>query len=591
MRFPVSVIPVVLALAVAHEVAWAAPPAAAPADPVETIHLRSGEPPAVNLTPELLYRLLVAELSAQRGQYDDAAQELLSLAHDTLDPRLARRAFQMSMTGRNLALALRAAREWASLDPSNPEAVAASLALSASSGQTEGLARTLSRRIASAEDQDQAIVQAAGIVSKMTDKRLALDVLDKALADVSGTSALARLALADAAWAAGEPARAVDEARRAQVLDPDSQDAAQRVLEYGLRVEPAQAIKETYAYLERHPDRRGLQLLLVSRLTGRGAFDEALGLLDRMRRRAPEDFDLLYTEAEVNARAGRYTEAKALLNQYIAIQQQRRQAIRDASTNAQSDVSDARLLLVQIAERQNDLREAIRQLRSIDEPSLLFQARTHEAVLHGKLGDLNQARATLDAIKPADRRERAVVRLTLASIYRDAGRTDQAVELLKASDLEMPDTPEIKYDLGMLLHQQGKTAEFEALMRRVIELDPDNANAYNSLGYTFVEQNRNLDEARDLLERALELDPDNAYILDSVGWYLFRTRDYQGALEYLRRSYDQLPAADVAAHLGETLWMLGRHEEARRIWAEGLKADPGSAALKETLHRLGVRLP
>src|SRR5690606_5470119 len=205
MRFVVSVVPVVLALAVAHEVAWAVPPAGAPADPVEPFPLRSGEALAVNLTPELLYRLLVAELSAQRGQYDDAAQELLSLAHDTLDPRLARRAFQMSMTGRNLALALRAARERASLDPTNPEAVAASLALSALSGQTEGLARTLSRRMVSPEDQNQAIVQAAGIVSKMTDDRQALDVLDKALADVSGISVLARLALAGAAWAAGDP--------------------------------------------------------------------------------------------------------------------------------------------------------------------------------------------------------------------------------------------------------------------------------------------------------------------------------------------------------------------------------------------------
>ena len=590
MRLPASVIPVVLALAAAHVTAWAAPPAAVP-DPVETIRLRSGEPPDVNLTPELLYRLLVAELSAQRGQYDDAAQELLSLSHDTLDARLAKRAFQMAMTGHNLALALRAAREWATLEPDNPEAVAASLALSASSGQTDGLARTLSRRIATADDQDQAVVQAAGIVSKMTDKRLALDVLDKAFAGVSDTSALARLALADAAWSAGEPVRALDEARRAQQLDPDSQDAAQRVLEYGLRVEPTQALRETYAFLDRHPDRRGLQLLLVSRLTAMGSFDEALGLLDRMRHRAPEDFDLLYTEAEVNARAGRYDQAKSLLDQYVSIQQQRRLSVRDETSNAQSDVSDARLLLVQIAERQNDLQEAIRQLQAIDEPALLFQARTHEAVLYGQLGDLNRARAILDAIKPADRRERAVIRLTLASIYRDTGRTDQAVELLKAADLEMPDTPEIKYDLGMLLHQQGKMAEFEALMRRVIELDPDNANAYNSLGYTLVEQDGDLDEARGLLERAMELDPDNAYILDSVGWYLFRTHDYQGALEYLRRSYDQMPAADVAAHLGETLWVLDRRDEARRIWAEGRKTDPDSAALQETLKRLGVELP
>ncbi len=533
----------------------------------------------------------MAELSAQRGQYDDAAQELLSLARDTLDPRLARRAFQMSMTGRNLALALRSAREWAALDPSNPEAVAASLALSASSGQTEGLARTLSRRIASADDQDQAIVQAAGIVSKMTDKRLALDVLDKALAGVAGTSALARLALADAAWAAGEPVRAVDEARRAQALDPDSQDAAQRVLEYGLRVEPIRAIKDTYAYLDGHPDRRGLQLLLVSRLTGRGSFDEALGLLDRCAA-APRKTSTCSTPRPRSMPGPAATMPPSPC--WTSTSRSSSSGARPCATTPPTPrptCPTRGCCWCRSPSARTTCARPSANCASIDEPSLLFQARTHEAVLYGKLGDLKRARTILDAIKPADRRERAVVRLTLASIYRDAGRTDQAVELLKASDLEMPDTPEIKYDLGMLLHQQGKTAEFETLMRRVIELDPDNANAYNSLGYTFVEQNRKLDEARDLLERALELDPDSAYILDSVGWYLFRIRDYQGALEYLRRSYDRMPAADVAAHLGETLWALGRHDEARRIWAEGRKTDPDSAALKETLQRLGVELP
>lgn len=592
MRISASVLPVVLALAASHQTVRAAPPVpAAPADTVETIRLREGELPGVTLTPELLYRILVAELSAQEGLYDDAAQELLGLARDTLDPRLGQRAFQMSMSGRNLALALRSAREWARLDPGNPEAVAASLALSASSGQTDGLARTLARRIDAADDKDLAVAQAAGIVGKMTDKRLALDVLDKALAGVAGTSALAHMALADAAWAAGEPRRAVDESYRARALDPDSLDVAQRVLEYGLRVEPRRAVRDTYRYLADHPGQRSLQLLLVSRLTSQGQFDEALKLLSDMRRQTPEDFDLLYTQAEVNVRAGRYDTARALLDEYITIQQQRRLSVADGASSAQADVSDARLLLVQIAERQNDLKEAIRQLSAIDELSLRFQARAHEAVLYGKLGDLAQARATLDAIKPNDRRERVVVRLTLASIYRDAGRSDEAVELLKAADLEMPGTPEIKYELGMMLHQQGKVSEFEGLMKQVIELDPDNANAYNSLGYTYVEANRNLPEARDLLERALDLEPDNPYILDSVGWYLFRTGDYQGALEYLRRSYDQLPAADVAAHLGEALWMLKHENQAKRIWAEGLKAEPDNDALKETLRRLKVTLP
>ncbi len=590
MRFPVSVFPVVLAFLAAHGAASAAPSVATPAEPVETIHLRSGQLPVVNLTPDILYRILVAEIAAQRGMLDDAGQTLLGVAHDTLDPRLARRAFQMSMAARNIPLALNAARQWALLDPQDPEAVAASLALSASSGQTQGLAQTLARRIQNADDRDQAIVQAAGIVSRMADKRLAFDVLEKALADVVSTSSFAHLALADAAWAAGDASRAVTEAERAQALDPDSQDAAQRVLEYGLRVDPDAAVAQTQRYLRAHPDQRGLHLLLISRLTTRGQFDQALQMLRDMRRRNPEDFDLLYTEAEVNARAGHYDVAVSLLNDYISVQNQRRQSIEDGASDAQADTSDARLLLVQIAERREDYREAIRQLRLIDEPSLRFQARIHEATLEGKLGDLARARAVIDSIRPADRRERIVRQLTLAAIYRDAGRSDEAVQILRAADLDMPDSAEIKYDLAMLLERQGRTDEFEALMRRVIELEPDSANAYNALGYTYADQNRNLDEAQGLLERALELEPDNPYILDSVGWYLFRVGDHQAALEYLQRSYEDLPEAEVAAHLGEVLWTLGRRDEARRIWAEGLQQDGGNRTLLETLERFKVDL-
>src|SRR5690606_15155951 len=104
---------------------------------------------------------------------------------------------------------------------------------------------------------------------------------------------------------------------------------------------------------------------------------------------------------------------------------------------------------------------------------------------------LTQAQATIDALSPQDDRERSVTALTLASIYRDAGNTDLAVEILLKADKAIPDTPEIKYDLAMLCERQGKMDLFEGLMRRVIELDPDTANAYNSLGYTYADQNRN----------------------------------------------------------------------------------------------------
>src|SRR5690606_17972812 len=335
---------------------------------------------------------------------------------------------------------------------------------------------------------------------------------------------------------------------------------------------------------------RRLRLLLVNRLVGRHEFDAALAQVQAMRQRAPEDFDLLYTEAEVNVRAARYERAKTLLNEYISVQEQRGNALPDKATTAGGDASDARLLLVQIAEKENDIEEAIRQLDLIQDPGVRFQAQIHKAVLISRQGNLEGARRALDALEPQSDGEHTVMALTKASILRDSGRSEEAVAVLEKADADLPDTAEIKYDLAMLYERQGRYDDFERLMRRIIELAPDNANAYNSLGYTFADRNTQLDEAEALLERALELEPDNPYILDSVGWYLYRTGDYVGALEYLRRSWHQLPSAEVAAHLGEVLWMMQRKNEARAIWREGHDKEPDNEVLQKTLKRLGVRL-
>lgn len=558
---------------------------------VEQIHLRAGEPPAINLSAELLYRILASEFAAQSGRYDIASQDYLDLAKDTSDPRLAKKAFQLAIVDRNMRRAQLAAQEWAFLAPGDPEAVASSLALAASNGQTAGMALALRERIAKAGDKSQAIGQALGIVSKLNDKKVALEILDQAFENNVRDLPVAHLALSDVAWAAGDVTRALAEANQALVLDPNSEPAAQRVLEYGLKDDPAAALRSAYTFIDTHPDARKLQLLLASHLVDRKDFDGALALVRRMRQASPEDFDLLYTEAEVDFRAERYDQAKALLNEYINVQTQRRQSIADKASNAASEASDARLLLVKIAEKQGDLNEAIRQLGLIDDPTLVFQARIHQAVLQGRLGNIPQARKIIDGLKGSSRQEQTVKALTMASIYRDAGRTDLAVELLAKADKSLPNTSEIKYDLGMLYERQGKYDDFEKMMRRVIELEPDNANAYNSLGYTLVEQNRRLDEAQDLLEKALQIEPDSPFILDSVGWYFYRTNDLPAALEYLQRSYDLMPLGDVAAHLGEVLWKLNRHDDARRVWRTGLEKDPGNEALLKTLERFKVKKP
>ena len=556
---------------------------------VEHIQLRSDGAPIVTLSPDILYRVLVGEIAVQQGDFDTASQVFLSLAQDTADARLAKRAFQFSMADNNLSRGILSAKEWALLAPNDPEAKATALALEASTGDTEGLAKTLYQRIDQATDKEQAIIQAMGIISKMVDNRLALDVLEQSLPKNVRHLVISHLALSDVAWSAQNPERALDEARLALKQEPDSELAMQRILEYGLVADQDNVIAQVLEFTESNPDARELSLLLINRLVDINDFDQALAQLQRMQKQNPEDFDLLFTEAEINIRAERYDAAIALLNQYITVHTQRRASLPDGTTTALSSISDARLSLVQIAEKQKNYHEAIKQLNLIEEPALLFQAKVHRAVLEARLGNLKKANRTLDQLASLGKRDQAVVDLTRASILRESGRTDEAIKVLERADKELPDTPEIKYDLAMIYVSQGRYEDMEPLLRQVIELQPLNANAYNSLGYTFADLNKNLEEAQGLLEQALELEPSNPYILDSVGWYLYRVGDFQAALEYLMRAYEQLPDAEVAAHLGEVLWMKGRKEEALAIWQGAWQADSPNYLLERTMERFGVK--
>ena len=124
--------------------------------------------------------------------------------------------------------------------------------------------------------------------------------------------------------------------------------------------------------------------------------------------------------------------------------------------------------------------------------------------------------------------------------------------------------------------------------RQILNLNPGDANALNALGYTLANRTQRYAEAEQLIARALELDPEEPAILDSMGWVLYRLGDIEGALAYLTRAYALFPDPEVAAHLGEVLWVSGDTEEAKKIWQGALLKDPQHSVLHSTLERLGV---
>jgi Flp pilus assembly protein TadD len=131
----------------------------------------------------------------------------------------------------------------------------------------------------------------------------------------------------------------------------------------------------------------------------------------------------------------------------------------------------------------------------------------------------------------------------------------------------------------LLAEKLGRLETLETNLRKLIALKPDSAQAYNALGYSYADRNLRLPEARELIEKALKLSPDDPFILDSMGWVLYRQGDFSGALPQLERAYAQRPDPEIAAHLGEVLWMLGRKDDARRVWREAQKKHPANEEL------------
>jgi Flp pilus assembly protein TadD len=128
----------------------------------------------------------------------------------------------------------------------------------------------------------------------------------------------------------------------------------------------------------------------------------------------------------------------------------------------------------------------------------------------------------------------------------------------------------------------------EADLRKILVAEPESVAALNALGYTLADRTHRYQEALELIERARVAEPDNSAIIDSYGWVLYRLGRNEEALVQLRRAWSLTKDPEVAAHVGEVLWVTGQKEEARRFFDEARKLDPDNRALLRAIEKLGV---
>ncbi len=524
--------------------------------------------PKQEMTPQILYQFLLAEIAAQRGQFGISAGAYLDLARSTRDPRVTKRAAEVAFHARQYDSALEAIRIWLSIDPASQQAKQMRATMLLASGRIEELAAILGKDfVAEGERAGDALLQLSRAFTRYPD-RAAIDALFEILVKPYPQSPEAQLARAQAAMGAGNAEKAGAAIDRALQLRPDWETAALLKLEF-LPKGQAQ-IDFLKSWLGANPGAQQARLSYARALVGEKRYEEARAEFRTLLADNPDNPEILYAVGILSLQVNAVADAERPLQRYVEL--------------GRGDLNPPRFYLGQIAEQAERYDDAIRWYDQVDAGENLLTARIRAARALWKQNRLDQARERLAVARSLNPGEMRLV-IAEGQMLRDAGRHDESFAFLDKALEVQPDHPDLLYEVALAAEKLKRLDIVERHLRRLIALKPDSPQGYNALGYTFADHNIRLDEAAELVDKALSLAPDDSFILDSKGWVLYRQGKLTAALEALQKAYAKQPDAEIAAHVGEVLWKLGRPDEAKAIWREAGKAFPKNEALTETIKR------
>ena len=566
-----------------------ASPTAFAADPAPALHgtqvtvVQPDPIPMLPLSEELIFKYLSAEIAEQRGNNFAAYATMMSIARSTRDPRLARRAAEIAISGKLGNEALSASRLWREVAPHSEEAAQVVLGLLLSTNQLDEARPTLVNRLAASNAQtlSAAIGQTQRLLARVPDKAKAASLL-KELLEPYRYSLDARLVLVQSSATSGDQTGALREAREALEKNPQSELAVLTLAQ--LLTDKDQSIKLLTDFLQKNPKAREVRLAYSRKLFEQGKVAEAKAEFKTLLQFVPQDQTALYALGLLSVQTNDLADAEKYLAAYIKT--------LNGKPDQERDATQALMVLAQIAEDRNDLAGALKWLAQVDATaqSSYLGATLKRAQLKAKSGHLEEARKLLTQTETDSDEERIKLLIGEAQLLRDAGKHAEAMQILEEALKHFPDNTDLLYEHAMAAEKTHQHDVMEASLRKIIKLAPDSQQAYNALGYSLAERNERLPEAYDLIKKALELAPNDPFIMDSMGWIEFRLGRFEKAEEILRRAYALKADPEIAAHLGEVLWAKGQEDEAKKLWRNASSKDPKNETLKGTLLRLQVKL-
>ncbi len=566
------------------------------------------------LDAPLFYQLLIAEMEVGSSEGSSASLVLLDAAHKTQSEQLYKRATDVALQARAGDQALSTVQAWRKSFPASVDAhrylIQLLVALNRLPEASEPLRSLI--QITPAAERPALIASLPRFFERTGNRKLTPELLEKALQpylEASDTRTVAQVAIANAWHGAGDTPRALELIQRAHTQDPTADGPALMALQ--LLPSTAGAEPVIVGHLQAKPQAHQMRMFYAQALTMSQRYADALKQVEQVTRDAPAMAAPWLTLGALRLEMRQPKEAVAAVKTYI----ERVEAAADSTAHAaevgpaaavlatgaaaidgapdvapERDLTPAWLLLAQAAEQQNDFKAAEAWLAKIDAPQRALDVQVRRASLLSKQGRLPEALALIKAAPEAGEDDARAKLLAQVQLLRDARQWEPAHQLLVQANAQSANDPDLLYEQSMLAEKLNHVDEMERLLRQVITLRPDHHHAHNALGFSLADRGLRLPEAKSLIEHALAQAPGDPFITDSLGWVEYRLGNRDAAIKLLTQAYSARPDPEIAAHLGEVLWINGQQDDARRVLREGNSRDTANDVLRETMQRLKVDL-
>ncbi len=522
------------------------------------------------LTQEVLYKVLVAEMAGRRGEVSLALDNYLEVAELTRDPGAAERAVSIAVFARDEQRGIKAARLWTEVSPGNLDARRVYGALLMRAGRIDQAVDELNHIVAPPNDTADRFALIGDMLARERDQAMAAQVMER-IANLHPGNAEATFAVAQLLGRTGSFEQSIDLLNELLRAQPGHERAAiykARILQREGKT--AEALSAMSQLLEHQPDSREVRMTYARLLVDAKRYEEAREQFELLSKQDPGDGDVAYALGLLLLQTNRFDEAAVEFERLLVLNER---------------IDAAHFYLGQIAESNNDVKAALASYNRVDRGDHHLNAQIRIAVILADQGNMDRARSQLHGIRVSNQQEAVRVYRSEADILARASRLRDAMNVYNAALDDYPGNTDLLYARAMLAEKLDMIDVLEQDLQEILSREPNNADALNALGYTLADRTDRYEEALALIKRAYELRPDDHYIVDSMGWILYRLGRYEEAVKYLQRAMELNNDAEVAAHLGEVLWVMGDKAAARQIWNSALESTPDDKRLLDVIKR------